>query len=99
MKFDLRCGDCLELLKDISDNSIDLVLADAPFCRIPKYLLWDTPIDLEKLWKQLWRVCKINAPVFLFGDFKFAVHLVNSQPKWFRYEIVWNKNRRDLKRL
>ncbi len=93
MKFNLFKGDCLELLKDISDNSIDIVLADPPYHRLPGYLKWDLPIDLKKLWKELWRVCKINAPIFLFGDFKFCIHLVNSQPKYFRYEIVWNKNR------
>ncbi len=47
------CGDCLELLKDISDNSIDIVLADAPYNRLPNYLAWDIPIDLKKLWKEL----------------------------------------------
>ena len=45
------------------------------------------------MWEQIWRVCKPKAPVFLFGDFKFANELYNSQPKYFKYEIVWNKKR------
>lgn len=85
-------GCCLEKMKDIPNNSVDIIICDLPYGRF-KHLHWDTPIDLEKLWKEIWRVCKKNAPVFLFGDMKFGVHLINSQPKYFRYEIVWDKMR------
>lgn len=85
-------GDCLEKMKDLSDNSVDLIISDLPYGRF-KHLEWDKCIDLEKLWKQIWRVCKINAPIFLFGDMKFGVELINSCPKYFRYEIVWDKKR------
>ncbi len=87
---DLYNGDCLEVLKDLSDNSIDFICSDLPYGRF-KHLEWDKRIDLEKMWKQLWRVAKPNCPIFLFGDFKFAVELYNSEPKHFKYEIVWNK--------
>jgi len=83
-------GDCLEVMKDISDNSIDIIIADPPFSRF-KHLSWDKIINFEKLWEQLWRIAKPNCPIFLFGDFKFAVEIYNSQPKYFKYEIVWNK--------
>jgi len=83
-------GDCLEKLKDLSDNSIDIIIADPPYARF-KHLEWDKKIDFEPLWEQLWRVSKPNCPIFLFGDFKFAVEIYNSQPKYFKYEIVWNK--------
>lgn len=86
-------GDCLEVLKDISDNSVDCVIADLPYGRLSSVLKWDIPIDLEKMWKELWRVSKHNSPIFLFADFKFAMHLMYSQPKYFRYEIVWVKNK------
>ena len=83
-------GDCLEKLKDLSKNSVDIIIADLPYGRF-KHLEWDKKIDFEKLWEQLWRVSKPNTPIFLFGDFKFAVEIYNSQPKYFKYEIVWNK--------
>ena len=83
-------GDCLEKLKDLSDNSVDIIIADPPFSRF-KHLKWDRKIDFEPLWEQLWRVSKPTTPIFLFGDFKFAVEIYNSQPKYFKYEIVWNK--------
>ena len=43
------------------------------------------------MWKQLWRICKPRTPIFLFGDFLFANILLNSQPKHFKFETVWNK--------
>ena len=85
-------GDCLEKMKDLSDNSIDIVIADLPYGRF-KHLSWDTEIDLEKMWREIWRIGKKNCPVFLFGDMKFGVKLINSCPKHFKYEIVWNKKR------
>ena len=85
-------GDCLEKLKELKDNSIDICIADPPYGRF-KHLDWDVKIEFEKLWKELWRVCKPTCPIFLFGDFKFAIEIYNSQPKWFKYEIVWNKMR------
>ena len=85
-------GDCLEKMKDISDNSVDIIIADLPYGRF-KHLEWDKALDLKKLWLEIWRVSKKNTPVFLFGDMKFGVELINSQPKHFKYEIVWNKGK------
>jgi len=85
-------GCCLDKMKDISDNTVDIIISDLPYGRF-KHLAWDTPIDLEKMWEEIWRVCKKNAPVFLFGDMKFGVQLINSCPKFFKYEIVWDKMR------
>jgi len=87
---ELYNGDCLEIMKNLPDNSIDIIIADLPYGRF-KHLEWDIKIDFEKLWEQIWRVSKPTTPVFLFGDFKFAMEIYNSQPKYFKYEIVWNK--------
>jgi len=91
-------GDCLEVMKDLSDNSVDIVIADLPYGRFLHLGKeqkdgkgWDIPIDLKKMWEQLWRICKPTCPIFLFADFKFAVEIFSSQPKYFKYEIVWNK--------
>ena len=74
----------------LDDASIDIIIADLPYGRF-KNLDWDKCIDLDKMWEQIWRISKPTTPVFLFGDFKFANILMNSQPKWFKYEIVWEK--------
>ena len=89
-------GNCLEVMKDISDNSVDIIIADLPYGRF-KHLDWDKGIKLDQLWKEIWRVCKIKTPIFLFGDMKFGVELINSCPKHFKYEIVWNKNKTTTK--
>ena len=83
-------GDCLEEMKQLPDCSVDIVIADLPYGRF-KHLEWDKAIDLEGMWKQIWRISKPNTPIFLFGDMKFGIQLINSQPKHFKYEIVWNK--------
>ncbi len=83
-------GDCLEKMKDLSDNSIDIIITDLPYGRF-KHLEWDRQIDLKKMWKEIWRISKITTPVFLFGDMKFGVELINSCPKFFKYEIVLDK--------
>tara|TARA_R110002110_G_scaffold405349_1_gene624483 strand:+ start:24674 stop:25456 length:783 start_codon:yes stop_codon:yes gene_type:complete len=87
-------GDCLTIMEDFSDNSVDIVIADLPYGRFSHLAGkdgWDNPIDLKKMWRELWRICKDTCPIFLFGDFKFVNILLNSQPKYFRYELVWNK--------
>ena len=86
-------GDCLEKLKTISSKSVDIVITDLPYGRFEKHLEWDKPLDLKILWKELWRVSKKNTPIFMFGDMKFGVELINSCPKHFKYEIVWDKKR------
>jgi site-specific DNA-methyltransferase (adenine-specific) len=91
MSVNLIHGDCLKKIKDLSNNSVDIVITDLPYGLGTKTLKWDCPIDLDEMWKELWRVCKNNSPIFMFADFKFAVTLINSQSKYFKYEIVWNK--------
>ena len=61
-------GDCLELLKDLSDNSIDICIADMPYGRF-NHLKWDCVIDIKKLWPELKRVCKDRCPIFFFRRF------------------------------
>ena len=85
-------GDCLELLKEIPDESVDLIFCDLPYgqtnCK------WDCKVDLEKLWSEFLRVKKLNTPLFFTTTTKFGVELINSAPKKcpFRYDIVWAKS-------
>ena len=55
---------------------------------------WDIPIDLAQFWVQVKRLCKNDhTPVLMFCTTKFGVELINSNPDWFRYDLVWNKMR------
>jgi len=82
-------GDCLERMKDISDNSIDLLFCDLPYGQTS--CNWDSLIDLELFWKEVNRICKITTPMFFTCSTKFGVSLINSNPKNFRYDLVWVK--------
>ncbi len=83
-------GDCLEVMRDLSANSIDLLFCDLPYgetnCK------WDCKINLELFWKEVNRICKINCPMFFTTTARFGVELINSNPKNFRYDLVWVKS-------
>lgn len=83
-------GDCLTLLQELPDASVDLVLADPPYGTTN--CSWDSIIPFEPLWTQLKRVAKRNAAVVLFGAQPFTSALVMSNPKMFKYEWVWVKS-------
>jgi len=54
---------------------------------------WDIKIDLNAFWIQVKRLCKNDkTPILMFCNTKFGVDLINSNPDWFRYDLVWNKN-------
>ena len=83
-------GNCLEVMKDISDNSIDLLFCDLPYGQTS--CKWDCLIDLELFWKQVNRICKDDTAMFFTCSTKFGVSLINSNPKNFRYDLVWVKS-------
>jgi site-specific DNA-methyltransferase (adenine-specific) len=83
-------GDCLERMKEIQNNSVDMVLCDLPYgttaCK------WDTMIPFEPLWAQYKRVIKPNGAIVLFGSQPFTSALVMSNPKWLKCNWVWEKH-------
>jgi len=87
---EIYLGDCLELMKDIPNNSIDMILCDLPYgitaCK------WDTVIPFTPLWTQYKRIIKPKGAVVLTASQPFTSALVMSNPKWFRYEWIWEKN-------
>jgi len=87
---DLRTGDCLEVMKDLNDNSVDIMFADLPYCQTK--MAWDLLIDLELFWKEINRVCKDDAPMIFTCTTKFGNSLINSNPKNFRYDLIWIKS-------
>ena len=90
MTISLINGDCLEKMKDLSDNSIDLLFCDLPYGQTS--CKWDCLIDLELFWKEVNRICKLTTPMFFTCSTKFGVSLINSNPKFFRYDLVWIKS-------
>lgn len=87
-------GDCLELMKDLPDKSIDLFICDLPYGCLKANCEWDVKIDLVQFWNQVKRLCKNDkTPVLMFCNTKFGFDLIASNPSWFRYDLVWNKNR------
>ncbi len=84
-------GDCLEVMKDIESDSIDMVLTDPPYgttaCK------WDSIIPLEPMWEQLKRVIKPNGAIALFGSEPFSSKLRMSNIKQFKYDWVWEKTK------
>lgn len=85
----LLLGDCLEVLDSIDTNKVKLVIADLPYGQTDND--WDTKIDLNKLWIQLKRIGTNNCCYIFFTTTRFGYDLIASNPKWFRYDLVWNK--------
>lgn len=87
---ELYCGDCLEVMKDIQDNSVDAIITDPPYgttaCK------WDNVISFDLMWEQLNRIIKKNGAIVLFGSEPFSSNLRLSNIKNFKYDWIWHKN-------
>jgi site-specific DNA-methyltransferase (adenine-specific) len=87
----IQLGDCLELMKDIPDGSVDMILADLPYgttaCK------WDSILPLDKLWEQYERIIKPNGAIVLTASQPFTSVLTCSNFKFFKYEWIWKKTR------
>ena len=90
MDINLLHGDCLELMKDIPDKSIDMILCDLPYGTTS--LKWDNVMPVEPLWEQYNRIIKDNGVIALFAVEKFGLQLINSNHKYYKYELIWEKN-------
>jgi len=82
-------GDCLELLPEITDKSIDMILTDLPYgttaCK------WDVVIPFEPLWKEYERIIKDNGAIVLTASQPFTSNLILSNLELFKYELIWDK--------
>lgn len=83
--------DCFNIFKDIENGSIDMVLCDLPYGTTA--CAWDAIIPFDKLWNELSRIVKNNAPIVLTASQPFTSALVMSNPKLFKCEWIWIKNR------
>ena len=89
--YELQFGDCLELMQQIPDESVDLICCDLPYGTTS--IAWDSILDFGKMWEQYGRIIKPKGIMCLFGSQPFSAQLICSKLKWFRYELVWNKNK------
>lgn len=86
--------DCLEGMKQIADNSVDCIICDLPYGVLNKQSEgggWDSIIPLAPLWEQYLRIAKPNAAIILFCQGMFTAQLMMSQPKLWRYNLIWEK--------
>lgn len=90
IKIEVKNMDCLQLLKQLPENSIDLFLQDPPYnttsCE------WDCKVNLKELWAEWERVCKENGAFVFTASQPFTTDLINSNRALFRYEWIWQKN-------
>ena len=86
---ELYKGDCLEVMKDIKDNSIDAIITDPPYgttaCK------WDSVIPFDLMWEQLNRIIKPNGAIVLFSSEPFSSMLRMSNIKNYKYDWIWEK--------
>ncbi len=84
-------GDCLELMNEIGDKSIDMILCDLPYgttaCK------WDVIIPFDKLWAHYERIIKDNGAIVLFSAEIFTAQLIMSNINLYRYSLVWEKSK------
>lgn len=84
-------GDCLEVMKKMKDNSVDMVLCDLPYGHTQNK--WDSIIPLDLLWKEYTRIVKDNGAIILTSSGMFTANLMMSNPKMFKYKLIWEKSK------
>lgn len=88
-KKEILLGDCLELMTQLPDQSVDMILCDLPYGTTEAK--WDSILPLDLLWENYKRVLKINGVVVLTSTEPFTSILNVSNLKWFKYDFIWNK--------
>jgi site-specific DNA-methyltransferase (adenine-specific) len=84
-------GDCLEVMENIPDGSVDFILCDLPYGITANP--WDQIINMQRLWQHYERIIKVNGAIALSGQGIFTAHLILSNPTLFRYKMVWIKSK------
>tara|TARA_R110001599_G_scaffold195197_2_gene391540 strand:+ start:4781 stop:6418 length:1638 start_codon:yes stop_codon:yes gene_type:complete len=89
---ELYNDDCFNVFPKIKDKSINLFLLDLPYGQTA--CKWDSVIDLDKMWIEIKRMMKPNGIIVFFCTAKFGNTIINSNPKWFKYDLIWKKSRK-----
>lgn len=102
----LLFGDCLTVMKTLPDKSVDCFMCDLPFGCLTENSAdpgrrsrhgysnasWDVKIDLNQFWSEVNRLMRNpRVPIIMFCTTRFGIDLILSKPKWFRYDLVWDK--------
>lgn len=90
MECSLHNDDCLKVMQEFEDNSIDCIICDLPYAMTK--LSWDSLIPLDELWKQYNRIIKKNGNIVLFSAGLFTYKLIETNFKNFKYKLIWKKN-------
>tara|TARA_R110002153_G_scaffold38637_1_gene112020 strand:- start:171 stop:1382 length:1212 start_codon:yes stop_codon:yes gene_type:complete len=95
---ELYNDNCFNIFPQIQDKYIDLFVLDLPYANFKfgscTACKWDIPIDLDEMWKHIKRIMKPNATIVFFCNTKFGYALIDSNPKWFKYDLIWKKSRK-----
>lgn len=91
MYVDLRLGDCIEQMRSIPDGSVDLVLTDPPYGTTQNK--WDSVLPLDEMWKEVWRLLRVDGTVVLTAQAPFDKLLGASCLRHMKYDWVWEKPR------
>ena len=87
----LYLGDCIDVMRDMPDNSADAIITDLPYgttaCK------WDAIIPFEPMWAQVKRVLKANGAFITTASQPFTSALIMSNLNMFRYELIYEKSR------
>ena len=89
-------GDCLDVMNEIEDNSIDMILCDLPYGVLNKdndSAGWDSVLPMDRLWKHYLRITKNESAIVLFGQGMFTANVMLSNPNMWRYNLIWEKDR------
>lgn len=89
--FSIHIGDCLDVMKSMEDHSVDMVLTDPP-SKLTHHE-WDKAFDLEAFWTEVERVAKPDAARVVIACEPFATQITYANLQWFRYDLVWHKNK------
>jgi len=89
----LMQGDCLELMADIPDGSVDMILTDPPYGLKFRGIKWDSIIPLEPMWEHLKRIIKPNGAIVMTASQPFTTTLIASNMEMFKYCWVWKKQK------
>jgi len=89
MSIKLYNDDCFNILNTLEDKSVNLFILDLPYGQTANK--WDSVIDLEQMWIEIKRILTDNGMVIFFCTTKFGYTIINSNPKWFKYDLIWEK--------
>lgn len=84
-------GDCLEVMKGIPGESIDMILCDLPYGTTQNK--WDSIIDLDLLFAQYMRIIKPHGAIVLTSSGLFTAKLMLHAPEIYKYKLIWVKSK------